>query len=114
MSYRNSFAYVQRQIDRVLRNYRDFAKAYINDIVIFSTSLQKHLTHLRKIFDVLAFNNISIKYSKTLLEFVLINFLNQHVISLKFFTDEQKLHAIANLIFSKNVSQLKTYLELIE
>ena len=45
MSYRNSFSYVQRQIDRVLRSYKQFVKIYINDIVIFSKLLQKHFDH---------------------------------------------------------------------
>ena len=36
MKYKNSFVYVQRQIDRLLRVYRKFVKTYVDDIVIFS------------------------------------------------------------------------------
>ncbi len=36
MGYKNSPAYVQRQIDRLLRAFRQFARAYVDDIVIFS------------------------------------------------------------------------------
>ena len=37
MSYRNSSFYVQRQIDRMLRSY-DFARTYIDDIVVYFKS----------------------------------------------------------------------------
>lgn len=43
MGYRNSQAYVQRQIDRLLYEYRHFAKAYVDDVVVFSQSLEEHL-----------------------------------------------------------------------
>ena len=34
MGFKNSVSYVQRQIDRVLRPFRDFSRAYIDDTVI--------------------------------------------------------------------------------
>ena len=112
IKYRNASVYVQRQIDRILRNYRNFAKVYIDDIMIFSTNLQKHLTHLPKVFNVLTRNNIFINSLKTFFEFVSVNLLKQHVTSLKFLTNEQKFHVISNLTFSINLNQLKTYVKL--
>ena len=47
MGYKNSPAYVQRQIDRILRCFRSFTRAYVDDVVIFSRSLEEHLNHLR-------------------------------------------------------------------
>ena len=43
MGYKNSPSYVQRQIDGILRPFRDFVRAYINDIVIFSRTLDEYL-----------------------------------------------------------------------
>lgn len=114
MSYKNSSAYVQKQIDKIFKDHRHFAKAYVNDIIIFFKILDDHLTHLQKVFDVLVFNNISINFHKTFLNFVSVNFFEQHVTFLKLSTDEQKLHVIMNLIFSQNLTQLKMYLDLIE
>ena len=88
MSFRNFSTYVQRQIDRILRSSKDFAKAYIDDIVIFSKFLKQHLTHLRKIFDILKTNNISIKFIKSFIEYSSIFFLEQHVNSFDFVTDD--------------------------
>ena len=46
MSFRNSLVYVQRQINRIFREFRFFVKIYVNDIVIFNHNLEKHLRHL--------------------------------------------------------------------
>ena len=35
MKYRNSFAYVQRQINKILRFYKHFIKTYIDNIMLF-------------------------------------------------------------------------------
>ena len=100
MKYRNSSVYVQRQIDRILRHHQQFAKTYVNNIVTFSKTLQKHVTHLRQIFKILTQNNISINSLKIFLEFSFGNFLKQHVTLLKFSTNEEKLRTIINLIVS--------------
>ena len=36
MKFKNSSVYVQKKIDYILRAYREFAKAYVNDIVVFN------------------------------------------------------------------------------
>ena len=50
MGYKGSPPYVQRQTDKLLRPYRDFAKAYVDDMIVFSKTLAEHLQHLRTIF----------------------------------------------------------------
>ena len=114
MSYRNFSASVQIQIDKILRNHRSFVRIYINDIVIFFKILKKHVMHLKQIFEILNQNSISINSSKIFLKISFINLLNQHVTLLRLLTDKQKLHAIFNLIFSKNLSQFESYFELIQ
>ena len=111
MRFRNSSTYVQRQIDRILRSSKN-AKIYIDDIVIFFRILKDHLIHLREMFDILKFNNISIKSSKSFIEYSSVSLLEQHVNSFDFATDEQKLKAIFSLTFSRTLKQLETYLNL--
>ena len=113
MSYKNSSVYVQRQINRILRSF-DFARAYVNNIVIFFNILKDHLTHFRQIFQILFMNNISINLKKTFLNYSSVSFLKQHVIFLSLFTNEKKLQTIANLFFFKTLNKLKTYFELTE
>ena len=113
MSYKNSSVYVQKQIDRVLRSF-DFARTYVNDIVVFFNTLKDHLTHFRQIFQTLSVNNISINFKKAFLNYSSVNFLKQHVTFLNLSTDEKKLQAIVNLFFFKILSKLEIYLKLTE
>ena len=99
MRYRNSSFYVQRQINRILRLY-NFAKIYINDIIIYSKSLSEHLEHLRKIFEILKNNNISMNSKKAYIKYSSVNLLKQHVNFFDLAIDEQKLKTIAQLVFS--------------
>ena len=67
MGYRNSPAYVQRMIDRRLRLCRSFARAYIDDIVIYTKSLQlkDHLRPLDGVFRTLNEANICLSPNKS-------------------------------------------------
>ena len=40
----------QRLMDRVLRGLDSFSAAYLDDVIIFSTSWESHLEHLRAVF----------------------------------------------------------------
>lgn len=112
MEYKNSFAYIQRQIDRLLWPYKNFACKYINDIVIFSRILAEHLTHYNAIFSMLKENNILIKPIKDFLANPIVQLLKQKVTSLGLSTSEKKLRAIAKLEFFSSLKQLETYLGL--
>ena len=69
MNYKNSSIYVQRQINRLFRRFRQFFKIYVDDIIIFFKTTTKHAAHLRSMFDMLRDNNIFIKFNKTFLKY---------------------------------------------
>ena len=110
MSYRNSSAYVQRQIDGILREFRSFARAYVDDIVVFSQSLKEHLRHLNQIFRLFGKMNIALKPLKTFLGYPTIALLSQKVDSLGLATADEKLEAISKLEFPRTLKHLETYL----
>lgn len=112
MGYKNSPAYVQRQIDRLLRRFRRFARAYVDDIVIFSKTAEEHAQHLRSVFAMLQHNNISIKPSKAFLGYPSVALLGQKVDSFGLSTSVEKLKAIAKIQFPKTLRLLETYLGL--
>jgi hypothetical protein len=114
MSYKNSSSYVQRQTDLMLKNLRDFVRAYMNDIVIFSKLLNDHLHHLRQMFERLWHYNVALNSKKTFLKYSLIMLLEQVVDALSLITSKEKLIAIVNLTFSLTLKELKTYLDLID
>ena len=114
MSYKNSSTYVQRQIDRVLREHRRYVKVYVDDVVIFSRTLQEHMTHLRAIFIILNVNNITIKIIKVFVDYLTMQLFDQKVDFFELVTVEDKLKTIFMLKFSRSLRQLKIYLKLID
>ena len=114
MNYKNSSTYVQRQIDRLFREYRHFVRAYVNDIVVFFRTKIEHETHLRKVFSMLDKNNISIKFIKIFLNYSSISLFDQKIDSLNLITFEKKLKTIVKFRFSRIFRQFETYLDLID
>ena len=114
MNYRNSSIYVQRQIDFILREYRHFAKIYVNNIIVFFNSLKKHLKHLKQIFVLFKRMNIAFKFIKKILKYFTIFLLNQRVNNLNLIIVIDKLKVIFNLIFSQTFKQLEIYLSKID
>ena len=101
-------------MDNYLREYRGFVKNYINDIVMFSKNLKKHLQHLQKILNLLRKMNIILKSLKTFLNYSNIAFLKQKVDNLRLITWKNKLKIIIVLSFLKILKDLKTYFEMIK
>ena len=111
MKCMNSIAYVQRQIDYILRRLKDAkAKAYVDDVVTETFTFQKHLSDLRELFTLFREYNISISPSKAFLDYPNVNLLEQKVNSLGLATSEEKLKAISRLQYPKTLGDLKHYL----
>ena len=77
MGYINSVAYVQREIDNILRDVRDWARAYIDDIICGGSSLDNLLHKLRILFEIFLHYNISIKPTKSYLNYPNVGLLGQ-------------------------------------
>ena len=114
MNFKNSFAYVQRQTNLFFKNMREFAKIFIDDIIIFSRIKKKHLKHLKTIFERLFFYNVIFNFVKKILSFFFLILLNQIMNALKFIIAKKKLIAIIQLIFSRILNAFEIYLKLTE
>ena len=112
MGCMNSIAYVQRQIDKILRPIKEFAQAYIDDIVCGSKSLPEHVSHLRRLFKLLVDYNIAIAPTKTFLGYPNINLLGRRVDSFGMATAEDKLKAISQIAYPRTLGDLEHYLGL--
>ena len=112
MGYKGSIAYVQREIDRVLRPYRNFARVYVDDVVIASKTLKEHVEHLHQVFSLFVQKGISVKPTKSYIGYPSVKLLGQRVDSLGLSTAEEKLEAISKLQFPLTLSALETYLGL--
>ena len=114
ISCRNSVAYVQRQINALLRRLQKFVKAYINDIVVRSKSLREHIYHLRQLFNLFVNKNINLNFIKIFLDYFEITLLNQRMNAFDLSTTKSKLKILTSLTMSETFAKLKTYFELID
>ncbi len=112
MGYINSVAYVQREIDNILRNIWSWVRAYIDDIVCGAKLLPDLLYKLQTLFEIFLAYNISISPIKLYLNYLDVILLGQWVDSLGLTTSEQKLKAIKLLTYPDILGALEYYLGL--
>ena len=112
MGNMNSISYVQRQIDGILKEIKDFARAYFDDVVCGSRSFQEHLAHLCRLFLLLVKYNVAISAKKAFLGYLDVSLLNQKVNSLGLATSKEKLKAISGLHYPKTLGDIEHYLGL--
>ena len=112
MGYKGSPTYVQRQTDAMLRPLRKFARAFVDDIVVFSHTLTEHLEHLNQLFSLLRAKNVSLAPTKSFLGYPSVMLLGQRVDSLGMTTAEEKIQAITALKFPRTLRELETFLGL--
>jgi hypothetical protein len=77
-SLRNAAQTFQRFMDGVLRGF-DFCFAYLDDILVFSRSIEEHEQHLRALFTQLQSNGIIINPAKCILRAPEVTFLGYKV-----------------------------------
>ena len=112
MGYKGSPPYVQRQTDAILRPLREFVRAFVDDIIIFSRTLKEHESHLRQLFQLLRARRASLSPSKSFLGFPSVILLGQRVDSLGMSTSEDKVRAITALRFPLSLRDLEIFLGL--
>ena len=112
MGYKGSPPYVQRQTDAMLRPFKDFAKAYVDDIIIFSYTLEEHLKHLRQIFQLFRRMRVSLSPTKSFIGYPSVTLLGQRVDGLGMSTTNEKVAAITSLRFPENLRDLEIFLGL--
>lgn len=99
MGFKNSLPYVRRQINNLLRPHHQYAKAYVNDIVIFSKTLEEHLHHLRTIFQLLNSKGVTLSPKKSFLGYPSVTLLGQKIDAFGLTASADKIAAIKGLSF---------------
>lgn len=114
MGLKNSPSTFQRVMDNVLRGLQNvICLVYLDDVIIFSTSLQEHMVNLEKVFERLRESNFKIQLDKT--EFLKLEtaYLG-HVISREGIKpNPDKITAIQNYPLPKTPTEIKRFLGLI-
>ena len=112
MGYRNSPAFIQRNIDLILRHFHGYCQIYQDNIVIYLKTLTEHLKHLTKMFSELNKRNILLAPQKSFMGYPSIKLLEQRVDGLGLAIAEDKFIIITKLDFPKTLSNLEYYLGL--
>ena len=111
MNYKDSFFYVQRQTNKLLRSYKKFAKIYVNDIIVHFKILRKHLKHLCTFFQMFRTKRINLIVIKSFLAYFFVILLNQRIDSLDMFTIVEKIIVIIFLRFSFNLRDFEIFMK---
>lgn len=102
-----------RCIDTIFgSDYQDFLVAYVDDLLVMSSSFEEHLTHLSRIFQRLGEAGLTLKLSKC-------NFFREEIPYLGYLLsssgvrpDPERVQAITDYIAPKNVKELQKFLGL--
>jgi hypothetical protein len=90
----------------------DFVVVYIDDILIYRSSLEEHVEHLRKVFQRLRENKLYAKLEKCEFRVTEVDFLGHRITQEGLMMDEHKVKAILDWEPPKSVPALRSFLGL--
>ena len=93
-------------------SHKNCAKAYVNDIVIFSKILKKHKKHLHAVFDLLNAKEMILSLKKFFIKYLIVTFLNQKIDAFDLIMIINKIDVIKRLDFPYTLTDLELYLRL--
>ena len=83
----------------ILNQCSDFAVPYLDDIIIFSPTVEKHLEHIQKVFDSLREHNLKLKLKKCFFMLEETNYLGFVISSRGIKADHDKVKVIRGMAF---------------
>lgn len=105
-------AIFQRTVEFALKDAKEFCLNYLDDLVIFSKDFKSHLTHLKRVFDLLRKAGLKLKAEKCTFGVKELHYLGHIVTKDGVKTDPKKIEAMTRFPAPKNLKQLRTYLGL--
>jgi hypothetical protein len=115
MNLNNTSRFFQHRMKRILKKYLwKFVLVYIDDIIIFFSTLENHLKHLNEILILLKKSDVILFLSKSHFDYSSIKILKHHVNRLKISIMKKKIEVIKNLKFLVTLRNLKKELDFFE
>jgi len=101
-------------MNNILQPFLDkFVVVYLDDIVVYSDTLEDHVQHLRQVFQVLRETELYVKKEKCSFAQPEVMFLGHHIKGGKIMMDRAKVRAIEEWEPPTNVSELRSFLGLV-
>jgi hypothetical protein len=109
----NTPATFQHIMNTIFKDYmRKFFLVFMDNILVYSSTLEEHIQHLTSVFQTLAHHQFLVKYSKCMFAQQSLEYLG-HVITVNgIATDPAKIAAINNWSVPTNVKELRGFLYL--
>ncbi|KAJ8127870.1 hypothetical protein O1611_g5767 [Lasiodiplodia mahajangana] len=113
MGLKTSPGFFQHRMERLFRKYLwYFVLVYIDDVIIYSRTIEEHINHLDIILGILAASGCTMALEKCHFAQHGLKALGQHVSRLGLATDEKKCEAIRKLDMPRNLEDLEQKLRL--
>ena len=97
-------------MDRLLAQYTDYCRAFIDDIVIYFNSLEEYERYLRRIFKLFLSKNIAISPSKSFVGYPNVELLGFRVDGLGLSITADRVKAFRILEFPDTLKALEQYI----
>ena len=114
MNYQEFSLYAQHMMNMIFYSHKFFVCCYINDVVIFSKTLENQFQHLNMIFNLFNRLEITLKRIKTHLDYSFIILLDQQVDNFDMISLKKQIVILQDLSFSETLKNFKIYLDLTE
>jgi hypothetical protein len=105
---KNAPAFFQRIMDSTLRTCRDFARCYIDNIIVHIQSFEDHLIHLRRTFGQIREKGVKLHPKKLAMPSV--SYLGHEIVPNGTATNEAKVEAIKLMPPPKDDTELRAFL----
>ena len=96
----------------ILAPIKDFAEAYMDDIIVRSSSAEEHETHLQQVFELLRQHRLYAKLPKCTFNRPEVHYLGHVVGRHGLKVDPQKIETVAGWPWPKDVHQVRQFLGL--
>ena len=107
---KNAPALFQRCMEGVLQSCYEFSAPYIDDVLVFSESVEEHEVHLRQVMQELSRCGLTVKESKCVFGMRKLEYLGHVIGGGELAVPEHRAEAMANYIRPKSKSQLRSFL----
>lgn len=109
MGLTNSPGFFQHHMEDLLSDYLwSFVLVYVDNIIVFSSTLEEHLQHLDMIFSILEKSGVSLSLKKCHFSYPTMHLLGHKVSWLGISTSDEKVTTIHNLHFPTTLADLET------
>src|SRR5579859_5004507 len=105
-------SHMQRFMDKLLKPHEEYAKSYVDDVLIFSDDYESHVQHLRNVFGEFSRVGLTLSPDKCYIGYHSLKVLSHIVDHFGLSTLEDKVSAIASMRFPEYLHELELFIGL--